>query len=337
MKSAYICSIVAAVGLALGLVWWGYRAETPAPSPAIAVRLALPTRQATAAAFIAADSGLYTREGLAVTLRNAPSGVAAVKMLLAGEAEVALTAETPVAFAALRGAPIVVLASIYQSVDHNQIIARRDRGIAVPGDLAGKRLGYQLGTTAAYFADAYLLTHGIRGVLEVELAEGSLTTAKELLEGRVDAAVLVPPYNKKAMEALGSNGLLLRDPSIAPSIFCLVTTRAWAEANPQAVRRLLAALIAATNEIRTRPEESLAVLARLFQLELAVLRLDWIPGNHEVQLHPTLKGIIEEQMRWALKKGLVPASSVNQRLKMTDLFWAEPLRSLDPAAVTLRH
>ena len=336
MKPAFILGIVLTLALALGLTWWVNRGEAPDAAP-IALRLALPMRQATAAAFIAADSGLYAREGLAVTLRDASSGADAVKMLLAGEAEVALSAEAPVAWAALRGVPIVVLASVYESLDDKKIVARRDRGIAAPGDLAGKRLGYGLANSAAYFADAYLLTHGIQDVRTVELSGGPSHAAKELLEGGIDAAVLVPPYSKEAMAALGGNGLLLGDPSIAPVNFCLVTTRAWAEAHPRVVRRLLAALIAATGAIKVHPEASLATLARHFKLELAVLHLDWVPGNYAVRLHPTLQGILDEQMRWALKKGLVPASEVNQRLRATHVLWVEPLRSLDPAAVTLRH
>ncbi len=339
MKSVFIRGIVITLGLALalGLAWWINRGEAPDSAPLAPVRLALPMRPATAAAFIAADSGLYAREGLTVTLRDAPSGVAAMKMLLAGEAEIAFTAETPVALAALRGDPIVVLASIYESLDHNQIIARRDRGIAAPADLAGKRLGYQPGTSTAYFAAAYLLAHGIPDVRRVEQSLGPRDMSKELLEGRIDAAVLVPPYNKQTAAALGTNGLVLRDPSLAPSVFCLVATRAWAEANPQAVRRLLAALIAATGEIRAQPEASLTALARIFKLEQAELRLTWDPGNLAVRLHPTLRGILEEQARWALKYNLVPATSSNERLEMADLLWAEPLRSLDPAAVTLRR
>ena len=66
-----------------------------------------------------------------------------------------------IVFAVMGGKKITTLAVIQTSNRNEAIVARRDQGIAKPSDLKGKKIGLTLGTTGDFFADSFLLAHGI--------------------------------------------------------------------------------------------------------------------------------------------------------------------------------
>ena len=128
---------------------------------------------------VAQVKGYFRLEGLEVTPRLHPYGKPALDDLLAGKADFATVAETPVMFAIMNGAKISVIATIQNSSMNSAILARMDRGILTPGDLKGKRIAATLGTTSDFFMDALLALHGIsrKDVEVVDLKAGEMADA----------------------------------------------------------------------------------------------------------------------------------------------------------------
>lgn len=328
--------IALAVASAAALFWWAPWGVGgpfgPAPVP---LRLAVPQQAGAGAYFIAEQAGLFRRNGLDVSLQRFAIGREALAQVIAGQADVAIVADTPIVFASLKGEQLSVLASIYQNNDYHQIVARKDRGIEKPADLKDKTLGYLPGTSMAYFAHAYALLHGLghnpKKVVNVPPPE----TTRALLEGKVDAVVVFPPHGDLTAQALGGSATVLRDPTIYQFNFCLVSQRAWAEANPQAVQRLLRAFSAATQKIRQEPTPSFAAIAAETRVSAAAVERDWKnAASIDLRLHPELLAMLEVQQDWALSQGLVP---VARQTSMRALILTEGLQAVDPAAVTLRR
>src|SRR3990172_690307 len=110
---------------------------------------------------IAFTKGFFTAEGLEVTPQPHEFGKLALRSLLEGKAEFAIPADTPIMFAIMEGKKLYTIAVIATSNKSTAIVARKDRGIAGPTDLKGKKIGVPLGTTAEFFMDSFLATCGI--------------------------------------------------------------------------------------------------------------------------------------------------------------------------------
>ena len=110
---------------------------------------------------VAVAKGYFAGEGLDIQPLMHTYGKVALQSVIESKADFATVAETPVMFSVLRGDKIFVLANIEASSVNNAIVARKDAGIAVPGDLKGKRVGFTPGTTSDFFLDSMLTANGL--------------------------------------------------------------------------------------------------------------------------------------------------------------------------------
>lgn len=110
---------------------------------------------------VAEAKGFFIEEGLKVDIRTSQSGYDAINQILAGKVDIGTAAQTPIARALAEGNRPKVIATIYASQWNTGIIARKDRGIASPADLQGKRIGFVFGSAAHYLMDVFLTFHRI--------------------------------------------------------------------------------------------------------------------------------------------------------------------------------
>src|SRR5208283_5243276 len=116
-----------------------------------------------------------------------PFGKIALNAVVEGKADLGTVADTPIVFTVMNGQKIAILATTQTSNRNEAIIARRDRGIAKPADLKGKKIGVPFGTHADFFTDIFLIAHGIdrEKVKTIDIKPDEIATA--LVTGRVDA------------------------------------------------------------------------------------------------------------------------------------------------------
>jgi len=282
--------------------------------------------------FIAKHMGYFRDLGLDISLERYASGQLALIDLLTGKLDLAVVAETPVVFAALRGERFYLLATTYASDEVSVMIARRDRGIATPPDLAGKRLGTVFGTNGEFVQDTILAMNKIdpQSIVRVNLAPARAGDA--LVAGEVDALTIWPPHSLAIRKRLGESAVVFSAKAIYSTTYDLIARDGLVKDHPEALRRLLAALLRADAFARANPARAVEIVAQALDLEAALVKDAVNAPALTVALNHSLIIAMEDQARWAIKRGLVETTAVPNFLEWIH---TDALAAVKPEAVSV--
>jgi len=278
---------------------------------------------------LAAQEGYFAAEGLEVKVIPCVNGRRCLKHLTDGEAQIATAADTPIVFALHAGHRFDVVASFGTTVHDTTLVARADRGIRTPADLAGKRLGVVRGTSAHYFANVFLLINGVpRDAVNVVFIDPN-AGIDPLLRGDIDAAALYSPQGPQAVQQLGAKGLVLK--TLLPYAL-MVNLVAQPGLSQDSLLRVLRATRRGVDLLNSQPARAQALLAARWQTDAktAAERLDGY--DFRLGLSQNLLSTLEAESRWAVREDLVDRGGKPDFL---EIMRVEPLRALDPRAVTL--
>lgn len=322
--------------LALAVLTGGCGKGAPADGAAAPERLVLSFAEQplSAQVYVAEALGLFEREGLAVTLRRQSSGKGALDDLVAGHADVATASETPILFAVLDGRPICILSTLAVTERNLALVGRRDRGLLGKADLRGKRVAVSPRTNSEFFLDVLLIYHWLprEAVTAVDLAPERMVPA--LLSGEVDAISAWEPHLSEAQRRLGRNAVTFSGQGIYLWTWNLVTGREIARQRPAVLRKLLRALLAATEEMAARPAAARRLVAERLGIPAAQLRDTWDIYAFDLQLDQSLLLNLEGQTRWAMRKRYSDRPTLPNYL---DTVCPEALADVAPTALTLIH
>lgn len=277
------------------------RYQSPAPAgPTDKLNIAVYTGPHSALLYIAAAKGYFSEVGLEVTMLPAIHGKAAIDLVAQGKADLGTGGEAPFVLAVLEGEGLGIAANMLNSTSDMAVVARRDRGIATPRDLVGKKFGVTLGTGGEYFLLAFLIRH--------KLPTGSVTlvdmspdqSVQELTKGTIDAMSSWHPNVFDAQLALGDNALTLYEPFAYTNTFNIIGRSDFLRRHSKAVEKLVRAMLKAERFNRTQPEEALNLLAGLLKVDVASLRPTWRVLNFRVDLLQSQLIALESQARWAM-------------------------------------
>ncbi|HEY3275149.1 MAG TPA: NrtA/SsuA/CpmA family ABC transporter substrate-binding protein [Syntrophorhabdaceae bacterium] len=321
------------LGLATGACLFACtRTEDKPAGPPEKITIAYSATTDAALAEVAQSRGFYREEGLEAIARVHPYGKLALEDLLAGKADFATVAETPIVFAIMKGEKISIIATIQTSEVMNAVLARKDKGVRSPGDLKGKKIAATLGTTSDFFLDALLGVHGIsrKEVTIVDLKAEAMPAA--LAQGKVDAVSTFAPYVALTQKKLGKNVTTFRDKDIYRSTFNVITTQEFIRKNPEKVKKMLRALVKAERFVRANPAEAQKIVADFCGVELSVVRDIWADTRFAVMLDQPLLLAMEDESRWAIDNRLTRARMVPNYLQFIHI---DGLKSIKPEVVRI--
>ena len=166
------------------------------------VRMGLRNSPVCALVYVAQRQDQFKRHGVDLTVENYEAGAYAVNDLVAGKVDVVTAAETVLAVQGFKNPNLRTIATI-SSTNNTEVIARKDRGIANPGDLRRKRIGVVKGNVTEFFLYSFLAFHGVRpGEIEtVDINPTEMVTA--IAQGKIDAASCFPPFSNAIKKNLG--------------------------------------------------------------------------------------------------------------------------------------
>jgi NitT/TauT family transport system substrate-binding protein len=206
----------------------------------------------TASVVNADEHGLFTAEGLDVTLATTAGGAQAIPALIAGEFDITYGNYTSVFLGAQQGLPLQLVAGNDLGGDDHSVLVAGDSPIQEPADLAGKRIAVNnllnIGTVAI---NTVLEDAGVDSgsVTYVELPLPDMQPALE--RGDVDAIWQVEPFQASALAA-GDRIVLpmFAGPTEGMPVAGWVTTKEFAQQNPEAVAAFQRALEASMAELQ---------------------------------------------------------------------------------------
>ena len=248
------------------------------------------------AAFIARETGIYTRNGLDVQLIYFNSGSTAVTALITGDTPISQTAGPSVINATLNGSDTVMIAGGNVTLDYWMLSQPE---IKTPAELKGGAVAISRFGSASDFIVRYALQRlGLTPMKDVAILQvGSLTERLAAMETkRVQATVLAPPAMYQA-QARGFNMLVdiaaLGLPYQATGV---ATTRKFIRERTDVVRRYIKAHIEAVHRFKTDRETSMKVLAKSLALsdkQLLERTYEGAIAEHKLptKQYPTLEGL----------------------------------------------
>ncbi|MBI5682078.1 MAG: NrtA/SsuA/CpmA family ABC transporter substrate-binding protein [Deltaproteobacteria bacterium] len=296
------------------------------------VRIGLPLQQQSSLAIIAAEKGFYSKEGLAVTVKEYPSGKRAVEGMLAGAVDVASTAETPIVFASFERQDFSIIASIGSSGDLMRIIARKDKGIQKPGDLRGKRIAVQKGSATHFFLHIFLLKNGL-SEKDVNLSFKKVEELPEALaSGEIDAFSQREPFIGEAKGLLGDNAVVFAEPGIYFLSEEMIALNSLIKDKPEVINRLLRSLLQAERFAREHPDQAIKIVSNKLKSSESEISALWNGFDFTVSLKQVIFNILEDEARWAINSKLTDKTKVPNYL---NFIYLKGLEAVKPEAVTI--
>lgn len=324
-------STVLFAALLLILSGCGEKALSPKIPPEH-VTIAATTGPQSALVHVAQAKGYFAEEGLNVTFLKFTSGKASLESLIEGSTDFATTADVPIMFAIMKGEKIFVIAAIQTSTKNEAIVARKDRRIATPMDLKGRRVGVTSGTSGDFMLASVLMLNSLSGadIRRVELKPEEIPAA--VLAGRVDAAATWNPYLMQLVKALGDKGVVFYGGEVYTETFNIVASLAVVQKKPETVKKVLRAVTKAWAFIGNNPEASRELVAGSTGIDRKLLDELWGLNEFEISLSQPLIVALEDESRWAIKKGLTRKREMPNYL---DYIYENALAKVKPESVKI--
>jgi NitT/TauT family transport system substrate-binding protein len=292
--------------------------------------VASPPLEQAALIYVAADQGYFARNGLAVAVQGYDSGLTALDALLKGDADIAEAAEYPVAGLAFRKEPVEVIAT-NDEFENEYLVARRDRGIAAPAGLKGKRVGVARGTIAEFYLGRLLELQGmgLQNVSLVDVQPEDFVSA--FAGGSIDAIVAWQPYVAQMQKAAPAP--VVWPAQSGQAAFGVLVTRArWLDGHVDTAQRFLASLKEAQDYITAHPEEARSIVAKQLGDDPAYVAGIWPQHRFALSLDRPLIMALEDEAAWMIRSGLATGQELPDFSAYID---ARALQAAAPGAVSI--
>jgi len=317
MKKLVFSIVQRVIILITGLILASCASASPAPAEMPKLRVAVLPVLDTLPMYVAAEEGLFTKNGLEVELIPVASAPERDQLIASGQADGMMNEALSTAYfnRDAVNAQVVRFARA-ASPGHAlfSILASKQSAIETADDLKGVEIGISQGTIIEYLTDRLLQAEGFSETEIATIAVPKIDERMNLLgTGSLSAAMLPEPLTTLAR--LNGARLILDDASHPQYSFSTITFRKPViDQSPAAVRDFLAAIEQAVELINTNPEkyEDLMVQKQVVPPALQ--------GQFKAPTFVTAGVPSEAQwndmIAWALEKGLLEkpvsyADSVN--------------------------
>src|ERR1700687_2686113 len=234
--------------------------------------------------FVAQDQGYFKAEGVTVDTIDAGEGATNVAVSVAGGVYHFGWVDLPSMIRFNAQNPASSLIAVYMSFDESPlaVITRKAAGIRTPTDLDGKKIAGGPGTAVHDTISILLKAANAENVKINWVAVQPQLFGPMLKRGEVDGTGGFTNSNIPAALELGfalDDLFVLKYSDFGADMYglALVTTKKFAEENPEAVRGVVAALNRGTKDTIASPQKALELLkARdpMMKLDIEKVRLD---------------------------------------------------------------
>lgn len=335
-KIIKITILFAGIVCIAGVIWVVQKQLQPGKFSGIkeAVRIGIARESLAALAIIAEDQKFFSQEGIDVTIKLYDSGKLAFTGVCDGEVDLATVADTPIVFSSFEREDFSIIATIGFSDNEPRIIARKDKGIQKPGDLRGRRIATQKGSSVHFFLHLFLIKNGLseKDVVLSFKKPDELVTA--LVNGEIDAFSMREPFISKTKKLIQDKAIVFAEPGLYLKTFNLVALKDFIKYKPQVVNRVLRALIQAEEFTKKYPDQAIKIVSKALEISGSEIAGLWSDINIGVSLDQSLLLSLEDEARWAISNRLTDKTKVPNYLNFIHMNGLEKVKS---EAVTVIH
>jgi len=304
-------------------------AEQQTQSASLEVTLAFQAAPYSGLIAVANEKGFFKQAGIEVKTVRYPSGLDSLKAMMRGESQIATVADSALASLMNEDPSLRVLAAIGAS-SGSRVVARKDRYIQEPNDLIGKRIAYSPGTSAMYYLRSFLLTHHISPTDVTMIPVSADRQVEVVVSGEADAVAAFEVYAYVAQKKLGENAVAWDNQNTLDYQWLLVTQEKQTQ-SPEAIKRLLKALIQAEDFVINHVDESKAIIARQWELDPELISRIWDRTRLFVSFNQSIVMALQSYVKWHLAY----EGSTSPPPDILPYMFMSALEEVDPKLVTV--
>ena len=218
--------------------------------------------------FVALDKGYYRAEGLDVDLAEGSGAQTVLKLLAGGNEKVGYGPAVSAAQAISQGLPVKVVA-LYQTKAPMGVISFPDVPLKTPNDLEGKKLAISVGETFGDMLGPFCrINHiDIDKIQRIQMDASARST--QFLTRKIDVMSVylsneLPQLAKRA--GIKFNLLRVSDFGLNLLGASMIVANAFAEQNPEAVKKLLRATAQGYGDAIAAPKQAAKIMAKYMKV-----------------------------------------------------------------------
>jgi len=277
--------------------------------------------------YVGKEGGFFEKHGLDVTINTGPSGSAMIAFLIGDQVNSAYGSEQAGVSANIRDPKVVAIAEGTALLRWLSIVGRN---IETMDQLKGKKVGVARGTGGEVFwlsvIDKLKLNPADYTIVNVEAPE--MVAALE--RGNIDAFAVWEPWPTRALRAIPNTKILLNNESIQIVRNFIYMNKGWAEANQEATRRFLRALLESAAFIDSNREQATAQVARFLRQDRALI--GELLTKIRFPLDLTKDSVANMQLAIDQLRGM---GRLGKEVTPAEVIWAEPLKAVAPDRVRI--
>jgi NitT/TauT family transport system substrate-binding protein len=279
--------------------------------------------------YIAEEQGLFTRNGLNVTMRNY-GGPNFLNGLLSDEVDIGLSSEYVFVRKVLNQANISVIGNIdrYQNI---YLIGRKDKGIEKVSDLSGKKIGLTRNTISEFYLGRFLDLHGM-SIRDVTLSNMPPSQYMQAITNGSIEALLTGNFIDQIQERLGNNAVLWPTQNGQNSYYIMSCRSDWAAGHPVQINRFLKSLAQAEDHMINHPNEAKAIVQKRLNYTDAYMAKIWPKNEFSLSLDQSLVLAMEDEGRWMIANNLTTAKTIPD---IRDHIYTKGLEGVLPESVNV--
>jgi ABC-type nitrate/sulfonate/bicarbonate transport system substrate-binding protein len=227
-------------------------------------------------AFLAADvgiaAGIFKKHGIDLEIANFGGDARLVQAISANAIDFALGGGPTIAFE-VKGAPMVAVAALADRPRTIMMVVAKDGPVKNEEDLKGRTVSVSTTGSLTYWLTQELSRSHGWGTNGIKIAPLGTTTAQAAaLKTRQVEGVVTESSTVLRLVEEGSGRILVRFGDRIPDfhVHVVFARKAFADANPQAVRSFLAALFESVQYMRDHREETIAIAMRVAEVSRSV-------------------------------------------------------------------
>jgi NitT/TauT family transport system substrate-binding protein len=282
---------------------------------------------------LAREQGFFKEQGLDMTYKIFPHGVASLKALQTGDVNMAIGAEFPFVRQNLEGSRMKIITSIAQ-IDVLELIARKDSGILEPADLRGKRVALIKESQLEFSLDRFLVNYelSLKDLEILNLLPPGIE--KSILAGTADAVVFREPMTGRIKAALGDNWVSwpIQDKQ---NVFWIVAGKdTYVRQHAKVLEQFLQAVRKAELFYLDDVQKANDIIIRKGSLNEELFERMLPKIEYKLSLEKTLLLAMEDEARWHIENQYTDTKAVPNYL---DQIYFGALESVNPDAVSITH